>query len=572
MDAARELFLQPDQHLTVSSVLHDRLTLIAIGVAVLLITTRVLSGTLGKSKKTPDGDTVPQAPYWIPIVGNAASFLFFSKSFFQWAREKYRGGAFAINMGGTTHNIIFKPALGHMLMNQKNEVADGNSVSKYLMGAIFSWPKREKDVYDRVMPDILDCYKQLLSNPGLSKLVDQTITDLKQNINNFVTFCESPVDQMYWERVSNVKPVTLPSGEQAEEVSLMLLIKDFIAQTANPALLGSDFVQNNPSFYTDLWIMDKAFLYLATGLPRWVPIPTLTRGVIAREKMMRALRTYETALDKWAAGENPGAEWSSLDDVSEIIKVRTAVYRKHNLSIESRASSEFGLAWAMNANANPLIFWIISRVYADPTLLEQIREEVAPYIQVRLPKQEFAVQELPILENVDHEGLANHCPLLKAAYVESLRLDTGVWSFKIMREDVTLTSREKDAQKYLIKKGTFCHVAHELHHRNGEYYDEPDVWRVGRHLKYVPGKDGEPAVAKADIGTVRSYGGGHSMCKGRAFALKEILIFTATIFTFYDMDPAKGEWKVPRAAKGIGTNPIKGDMRVRIKRRRMPSA
>lgn len=62
------------------------------------------------------------------------------------------------------------------------------------------------------------------------------------------------------------------------------------------------------------------------------------------------------------------------------------------------------------------------------------------------------------------------------------------------------------------------------------------------------------------------------MCKGRAFALKEILIFTATIFTFYDMDPAKGEWKVPRAAKGIGTNPIKGDMRVRIKRRRMPSA
>ncbi|PNS15444.1 hypothetical protein CAC42_703 [Sphaceloma murrayae] len=571
MDTARDI-LGLDRQTAFSTIANDRLTLVVAGLAFLLISTRILSGVLGSSRKTPNGDTVPLAPYWVPVIGHIPSFLIFSQSFFKWARQTYKGGAFAINMGGTTHNIIFKPALGHMLMSQKNEIADGASVSKYIMSAIFAWPRSEADVYDKVLPDLMDCYKQLMSNPGLPMLIESTIGELKQNINNLVTFNHSIVDQMYWERDTKVKPVTLPSGEQAEEVDLFGLLRNFVAYTANPALLGTDFVQNNPGFYADLWDFDRAFMYLATGLPRWVPIPTLTRGLIARQKMMNTLRTYEIALDKWAAGENPGAEWSSLENISELMRVRIDVYRKHDMSIETRASSELALAWAMNANANPLIFWIVTRVYADPTLLEQIREEVAPYVKVRVPKQEFAVQEWPILEDVDHEGLANHCPLLKAAYVESLRLDTAVWSFKIMREDVTLTSREKDAQRYLVKKGTFTHVAHELHHKNGDYYDEPDVWRVGRHIKYENGKAGEPAVAKADIGTVRAYGGGHSMCKGRQFALKEVLMFTATIFSFYDMEPVSGDWKIPKPAKTPGTNGVKGGTMVRIRRRKMASA
>ncbi|KAF4547978.1 Hypothetical protein D9617_33g038420 [Elsinoe fawcettii] len=572
MESLKDVFPGLDQHIKLDNVLGDRWAIAIIGVVLLLLTTRILSGALGGSKRTPNGSTVPLAPYWIPLVGHIPSFLVFSKYFFPWARKTYPDGAFAINMGGTTHNIIFKPALGQMLMNQKNEIADGNSVSRYLMSAIFAWPKKEMEAYDRALPDILGCYKELLSNPGLSKLVDGTVQELKKNINNLVTFNDSIVDQMYWERVADVNPIILADGDQGEEVSLMLLLRDFVAVTANPALLGSDFVQNNPSFYSDLWIMDQAFMYLATGLPRWIPIPTLTRGVLARERMMRAIRPYEQALDKWASGEYTGSEWSDLDNISELLKARLVAYRKHNLSNEARSACELALAWAMNANANPLIFWVITRVYADPTLLEQIREEVRPFVKVNIPKQEFAVPELPHLEDVDHEGLLNHCPLLKAAYVESLRLDTGVWSFKIMREDVTLTTREKDAQKYLIQKGTFCHVAHELHHQNEKYYDEPDVWRVGRHIKYEPGKEGEPAVPKADIGTVRPYGGGHSMCKGRAFAVKEILIFTATIFTFYDMMPAKGGWKIPDPAKTTGTNGIKGDMRVRIKRRKIPAA
>lgn len=61
------------------------------------------------------------------------------------------------------------------------------------------------------------------------------------------------------------------------------------------------------------------------------------------------------------------------------------------------------------------------------------------------------------------------------------------------------------------------------------------------------------------------------MCKGRQFALKEILIFSASIFTFWDMEPARsGGWKIPAGTKATGTNGINGEMRVKIKRRSIP--
>jgi len=67
-------------------------------------------------------------------------------------------------------------------------------------------------------------------------------------------------------------------------------------------------------------------------------------------------------------------------------------------------------------------------------------------------------------------------------------------------------------------------------------------------------------------------GGGASMCKGRAFAAKEILIYTAIIISFWDMEMAGGgPWKIPRPYKATGTNGVKDDVRVWMKRRKIPS-
>lgn len=60
------------------------------------------------------------------------------------------------------------------------------------------------------------------------------------------------------------------------------------------------------------------------------------------------------------------------------------------------------------------------------------------------------------------------------------------------------------------------------------------------------------------------------MCKGRQFAVKEILIFTATILTTYDMQPVGGgPWKLPKQSNGAGTKHPASSTRVWIKARAM---
>jgi hypothetical protein len=63
-------------------------------------------------------------------------------------------------------------------------------------------------------------------------------------------------------------------------------------------------------------------------------------------------------------------------------------------------------------------------------------------------------------------------------------------------------------------------------------------------------------------------GGGHSMCKGRAFAQKEALVFTAAFISMWDMKPVGGSaWKMPRYKPATGVYSTNDDVRVWISRR-----
>lgn len=58
------------------------------------------------------------------------------------------------------------------------------------------------------------------------------------------------------------------------------------------------------------------------------------------------------------------------------------------------------------------------------------------------------------------------------------------------------------------------------------------------------------------------------MCKGRQFALREILLYTAAIITFYDMQPPKGgSWGEPQTRKLVANRHPKKPLKVWVKRR-----
>lgn len=502
-------YFNPDPNVIPSEVtayLDDPIALALVGLLVLLIITRASSSRNLSPASVDNSDgvkTVPAVPYWLPLIGHIPHMAYDADGFVKGLRNRFTNGIFSLNFGGTTHNIMYTPGLATALLNQKQSVANSEEVAHTLMERVFGFPKGEHDKYVAALPDLMACYHtNLVSEPCLGEMVAQTAQRCRATIKDLVTANDSIVDQMQWERTSNVKVTTDTSGVSVVEASLLPLIRDYVACTANPTIMGSDFLANFPDFFDGIWSLDSGFLLLAAGLPRWLPIPSLTRAHLAKRRLMDEITLFHEALEKDANGEDPGPKWTGLDDVGSLVKARIPVYRKHGFSIHARAAAEHALMWAANANSNTLIFWMVTRIYADKALLEMLREEMDPYVQAFQPKPDFLLPEPPRLEKFDVEGLCANCPLLKSCYVECLRLDTAPWSLKVVKQDFVLQSRDKDAQGWLLHKGEYAHAAHDLHNTDPNHFDNPTVWKADRHVKYA--SDGKHGTA--DMGSIRPYG------------------------------------------------------------------
>lgn len=562
-----------------SHVQQQHLVVLAITFTVVCISTRIISGNNARhanNSHSGEAKVAPAVPYWVPYLGHAPQMAFSSESFLAGLRKLYPGGVFSLNLLGGVHTVIFKPGLTASLINQPARIADGYESSKHLMKSNFGWPRNKAslEAYDKMIDDLIVLYEKLNTEPSLSQMVDRTVQRLRHNIADFVTFNESEIDQTDWEKSADAETVRDKTGEQVVEADLYDLVRNFIAMTANVSLFGTDFVENYPRFWQHLWRFDDGFIALATDLPAWLPISKAIAARRARSEAMACLRAFHTALESDREGKKPTPEWADIDNVSPLIQSRVDdVYRKHNLTIEQRASCEFGLAWAMNANSNSFVFWLLWRINSDAVLLARIRDEIAPYIVIEKPAHGFgsAFKAALRIESIEVEGLVNNCPLLKAAYIETLRLDVSAWSFKVIREDAIISAKDGSSEKFLLSKGTYAHGAHGLNHMNPDVFEEPKEWYIERHIKWdTSNEKGEKRPVGADMGVVRPYGGGVSMCKGRQFALKEILTFTAAILAIYDMEPAGGgPWKLPKQSNGAGTKRPASSTRVWVKSRAM---
>lgn len=60
------------------------------------------------------------------------------------------------------------------------------------------------------------------------------------------------------------------------------------------------------------------------------------------------------------------------------------------------------------------------------------------------------------------------------------------------------------------------------------------------------------------------------MCKGRQFALKETMLFTAAIISMWDIEPKGGNsWKMPKHRRATGVHSTDDITRVWVKRREL---
>ena len=197
---------------------------------------------------------------------------------------------------------------------------------------------------------------------------------------------------------------------------------------------------------------------LLLGLPGW--LPGLAESKKARSRVVMAVEEFEQALGAVADGRDPGSKWNDMSDVSQIMIDRATGWRKGKASVRLSAVADTVLLWAMNVNSNGVIFWMLWHVYSQPDLLARIRNEIDSLVRSSVPKSEFPVVEAPRL-SMDSDGLLRSCPLLKATYFETLRMNVPSASYCKIVKDFTVEESTEDAviagrkepQGYRLRRG-----------------------------------------------------------------------------------------------------------------------
>lgn len=195
-----------------------------------------------------------------------------------------------------------------------------------LLAYVFGANKRHKAEHSRAHGDAHSCLLVLMHSP--SDILRATVQDLQSHAPNLVSFSDSIVDQNPWERAAGpiIHTGDITGDASTVEVSLFALIRTFVGSIALPSLVGKEFLENFPHILEDIHDLEEGFKYLVLGLPRWVPIPSLTKAHIARRRLLDAIDSLHGALDQAAADNEPNKPWRDLSDVGAIVKGMHAVW------------------------------------------------------------------------------------------------------------------------------------------------------------------------------------------------------------------------------------------------------
>jgi hypothetical protein len=219
----------------------------------------------------------------------------------------------------------------------------------FILNRVFGVTKSFNKTLSGIAKDLSAAsHKGLVREPGLSRMLAGTIVACEEHIPNLVSFASSPVDQSLWERESDVdvRHGLRGTGEPdlAVEADLFSLIRNFVGHVATPSLMGQAFMDYYPEVLQDIWDLDYGFMYLIAGIPRWVPLPALGRAIRARDKLIRRISDFHSAMDLAEDGGDPGFEWRDFSDVSDVIRGRHRVWR--NANVPPHLRSDIAILWA----------------------------------------------------------------------------------------------------------------------------------------------------------------------------------------------------------------------------------
>ncbi|KAN0075935.1 Cytochrome P450 [Elaphomyces granulatus] len=534
------------------------------------IATRVITGLQSRPKRVREGEphAVRKLPYWIPWIGHSISFFDGDRDFVTRAGRVMNEPVFGLHIAGEIYNIVLAPSLVNSVFSQRGASTD------FLVYQIADRLFGDGGMFRSMNPNdhksLHHSFSFLMRDPSLTDVSSAALKSIERETPNLVSFCRSVVDQASWERHGEV--TVIDGSTPACEANLFALMRNFVGYITTSVFMGQAILDFYPDLLQDLWTLDSQSYSLMAGAPRWLPHPGVSAAYAARYRLQKVIATFQAAFGEAEDGRDPGVEFRDLDDISELERVRLRVWKRLGYAPAAKASGDLGFLWAMNINSTNTVFWNVLRIITDRKLLSAVREEIAPFVKVsRISPEEsgLPIPEPPQL-SIDLDGLFTLCPITKAIMFETFRLHSNSLSYRRLATDLTITESADDAKiagirqprTYRFRKGDTIVMPHGVHQVDSRYFPNPEKFDYSRFITTDSGK----GIKRVDMGTIKPFGGGISACKGRHFAEREMLAFTAAILSMWDIEPVSDEgWKIPGMVPSPGSYRPSKDVRVRLR-------
>jgi hypothetical protein len=262
------------------------------------------------------------------------------------SRRSQASGIFEFDGYDATYDYVYKPSLVEKISSHRS--VDATELILSQRETIFGNSTSYRATYRTLEPKMDLVFQKELSetSEGMLEMSDTYIKTLQRQLPELISFCASPIDQMLWERPSNMQITESRKAENdAVDVDLFSLLRSFLGYAATPPVFGQAFTDLSETLFEDLFAFNAGMEQLSMGLPRWVPMIGTTRAHLARRRLLQMIAKFQAALDRDVLEGDPGAEWIELDDVSTLVRERNRLYRESDLSSSQRAGSELALLW-----------------------------------------------------------------------------------------------------------------------------------------------------------------------------------------------------------------------------------
>ncbi|KAH0545200.1 hypothetical protein FGG08_000654 [Glutinoglossum americanum] len=350
----------------------------------------------------------------------------------------------------------------------------------------------------------------------------QKIVDISHaNLHNKESLCNFS-DRWISEFLTNIEAIGPRSREEWIEVPIYEFVRRPMLFASVVTIMGPRFLEECKTVEEDLWAFDRAFVTLLVGAPRFL----CRQGWDARNRLLAAIsRWLARAWDEfdWQDEKAKSLEWEE-NFGHKIVRERELALAAYGLSLDGRATFEFGLLWASVVNSVPATGWVLIQILRNPDLYHRVRAEIRAADMVTVDKS----------TKKTHVNLTklDSLPLLLSVYLECLRLYMTIIITRTLRTDLEMDG-------YTLRAGNNIITPSCLAHYNETIWSTPehpaDAFWAERFL-HKAGESEKKDPSKKDPGDFFPFGGGLNICPGRHRGKAEILSAVALLLVVFDFD------------------------------------